>query len=167
MKALQLIGLIVALILIGFGYYAISPLFINVKMNEPLPSAQEVQDERGIDVMTEKEPPSANITPVQSGPKPIVDTPAHPASGTVQIVSDGDKTYVRYENLKTINGPDIYVYLAKDLAAKEFVSLGRVKATEGNVNYEIPAGTDPRDYPYVLIWCKAFGVLFNYADFSQ
>jgi hypothetical protein len=38
-----------------------------------------------------------------------------------------------------------------------------VKATEGNINYEIPEGVDPREYPYVLTWCKAFGVLFNSA----
>lgn len=59
------------------------------------------------------------------------------------------------------------MYLAKDKDAKEFVNLGQVKATEGNINYEIPAGTDVSQYPYVLTWCKQFSVLFNYADLSQ
>ena len=31
--------------------------------------------------------------------------------------------------------------------------VGRLRATEGNVNYEIPAGVDPREYPYALTWC--------------
>ncbi|OGG64457.1 hypothetical protein A3C18_04100 [Candidatus Kaiserbacteria bacterium RIFCSPHIGHO2_02_FULL_54_11b] len=96
----------------------------------------------------------------------VVDTPAHPASGTVRIVEADGRRYVRYENYKTINGPDIFVYLAKDLDAKEFIDLGRVKATEGNINYEIPAGVDAAEYRYVLTWCRAFGVLFNYADIS-
>ncbi len=97
----------------------------------------------------------------------VVGTAGHPASGNVRIVKADGKTYVRYENFKTINGPDIYVYLAKDLNAKEFVNLGAVKATEGNINYEVPTNTDITEYSYVLTWCKAFGVLFNYADLSQ
>lgn len=95
---------------------------------------------------------------------PVADTPAHPASGTVRTVVAAGKSYIRYENYKTINGPDLYVYLSKDLSATEFVNLGRLKATEGNVNYEVPAGVNFADYPYVLTWCKQFGVLFNSAD---
>ncbi len=97
----------------------------------------------------------------------VIDTPAHPASGLVRLVEADGKTYVRYENYKTINGPDIFVYLAKDINAKEFIDLGRVKATEGNINYEVPDGVSVSEYPYVLTWCKQFGVLFNYADFSS
>ncbi len=97
----------------------------------------------------------------------VTGTVGHPASGTVKIVRADGKEYVRYENLKTINGPDIFVYLSKDMGAKEFVNLGKVKSTEGNSNYEIPAGTNPAEYPYVLIWCKQFGVLFNSAKLSS
>ena len=56
--------------------------------------------------------------------------------------------------------------MAKDKDAREFVSLGRLRATEGNVNYEIPAGTDASEYRYALIWCKQFGVLFNSAELA-
>ncbi|MDD5083394.1 MAG: DM13 domain-containing protein [Candidatus Moranbacteria bacterium] len=93
----------------------------------------------------------------------IIATPAHPGSGFVRIIRSGGKSFVRYEELQTINGPDIYVYLSKDFDAKEYVEIGRVRATEGNINYEIPENINPREYPYVLIWCKAFGVLFNSA----
>jgi hypothetical protein len=102
-------------------------------------------------------------TEQSTAPAPLVGTSGHPASGTARVVTVGGKSYVRYENFKTINGPDIFVYLSKDLAASDFVNLGKVKATEGNVNYEIPANVNPADYPYVLIWCRAFGVLFNSA----
>ena len=48
----------------------------------------------------------------------VIGTTGHPASGTARLVEvDGNK-YVRYENFKTLNGPDIFVYLAKDLEAK-------------------------------------------------
>lgn len=150
MKLLSAVALLAAA---GFAYYALSPFFISVRMDEavpviePAPAASDVPDEE----------------PVSSQPVALVPTPAHPASGTARIVSDGDTRYLRYENFKTLNGPDLHVYLAKDLFAKEFISLGRLKATEGNVNYEIPADVDPSDYPYALVWCKAFSVLFNSA----
>lgn len=148
MKKPVLVSLAVvgALGILAFAYYALSPLFVTLRMDEALPVAES----------------SETVSAAAS----IVDTPAHPAQGQVRIVRTGLQTYVRYENLKTINGPDIFVYLAKDLDAKEFANLGRVKATEGNANYEVPAGINVADYRYVLIWCKAFGVLFNSADIS-
>ena len=135
---------IVAIIIVGVAYYGLSPLFHNPKANDPLPIAE-----------------SSEIR--TTSPASLQGTTGHPASGTVRVVEADGKKYLRYENLKTINGPDIYVYLAKDLTAKEYVSLGKVKATEGNVNYEIPEGTNITDYPYAMIWCQQFGVLFNSA----
>ncbi len=149
-----IIGGIVLIALVGFGYYAISPLFRNIVIYEALPGATEQTATRS----EQSESPAVSAS--------VVGTAGHPASGTVRIVEADDKKYVRYEHFKTINGPDIYVYLAKDLDAKEFVNLGPVKATEGNINYEIPADRDTSQYPYVLTWCKAFGVLFNYANLS-
>lgn len=140
------LGFIALAGIVWFAYYAISPLFTNIRMNEPPPVESEKTALTGTEVKG---------------------TPAHPASGIAKIIPGEGKNYLRYEDFKTINGPDLYVYLSKDLAAKDYVNLGRIKATEGNVNYEIPAGTDAGDYRYALVWCKAFGVLFNYADFSE
>lgn len=146
-KLFYIIGILVGIALLAFAYYAISPLFRNIKVDDRNPISND---------------PVA--TSVQaSAPVSVVGTAGHFASGTVRIVTAGEKRYIRYENFKTINGPDIYVYLAKDLDVKEFINIGRVRATEGNINYEIPEGIDIKDYPYVLIWCKTFGVLFNSA----
>lgn len=170
MKKYLFIPVLVAVI--GFGYYAISPLFRNTQLDEQVPLSDQAAQ-----TLTEPAPTGntedtavASATPI-SNPEvssvtsaaPIVDTLAHPASGTARIISVNGTQYVRYENFRTINGPDIHVYLSKDLSAKEYVDLGKVKATEGNINYEIPAGINPAEYPYVLVWCKAFGVLFNSA----
>lgn len=152
MKLLYLIGIPICIALLIFAYYAISPLFINIKADDLNPA---------------KDSTSSTISVQQIAPVNVVGTTGHPASGTVRIVEADGKKYVRYENFKTINGPDIYVYLAKDLDAKEFVNLGRVRATEGNINYEIPAEVNVSDYPYVLTWCEDFGVLFNSAKLSH
>lgn len=161
MTTKRILLVLAALAVLGFGYYALSPLFRNVKADDALPEgAKEMQAPEA----TTTEQARDTEEPAKPTGAPVVDTPAHPASGTVRLVEASGKFYVRYENYKTINGPDIYVYLAKDLEAESFVNLGRVKATEGNVNYEIPSGVNPAEYRYVLTWCKAFGVLFNYAD---
>ena len=91
----------------------------------------------------------------------------HRASGVVKILNIGSERYIRYEDFSTIDGPGLYVYLSKDLRAKDFVNLGYRKGTKGNINYKIPAGVDLDEYKYVLHWCKPFGVLFNYADLSS
>lgn len=142
---------VIVIVVLVFGYYTLSPFFINKTLNEVAPIATKDTAE-----------------PVVAMDKfyPITGSSGHPASGTVRIIKTEDTSIVRYENFKTINGPDIYVYLAKDLEAKDFVSLGKVKATEGNINYEIPDNINVEDYKYVLVWCKAFGVLFNWAEIN-
>ncbi len=156
------IGALVTVAIVAFAYYAISPLFTNVKIDEALPAERAAQESP----QSVLEAAGGEASVPEPASFPVVGTPAHPASGLVRIVEADGKRYARYENYKTINGPDLYVYLAKDTDANEFVSLGRVRATEGNINYEIPIGVDVSDYRYVLTWCKAFGVLFNYVDLT-
>lgn len=92
----------------------------------------------------------------------------HDAQGMARIIPlDNGDNVLRLENFKATNGPDLHVYLATDDRASEFVNLGKLKANNGNQNYEIPAGTDLEKYNQVLIWCKAFGVLFGNADLSS
>jgi peptide methionine sulfoxide reductase msrA/msrB len=99
---------------------------------------------------------------------PIIDTPGHTATGTVSISkSENGETIVRLNDFETINGPDLFVYLATDKEATDFVSLGKLKSTNGNQNYVVPGGVKIEDYAYVLVWCKRFGVLFNSADISK
>lgn len=163
--------------MLGAAYYGISPLFRNVELHEADPSLTQVTEiiqgkelqkqdlmEQTQDIpKTETSAPALQI--MQSAP--VVGTVGHPASGTARIVENEGKKYLRYENFKTINGPDLFVYLSKDIRASDFINLGQLKATEGNINYEIPIGTDIKDYPYALIWCRAFSVLFNSADLSS
>jgi uncharacterized protein (UPF0333 family) len=150
--AKKLLITLIVVIFLGVGYYLLSPLFINVKIDDPIPVSNSQ---------------NSVVSEIENKVAQIIGTSGHSASGSVRIVADGADTYIRYEGFKTINGPDIYVYLANDLEAKNFVNLGKVKATEGNVNYKIPDNIKVSDYKYVMVWCKAFGVLFNYADISN
>jgi len=92
----------------------------------------------------------------------------HDAQGDAYTIPLEDGSNVlRLENFQSTNGPDLFVYLATDENASEFVNLGDLKANKGNQNYEIPDGTDLEKYNKVLIWCKAFGVLFGSAELSS
>ena len=84
----------------------------------------------------------------------------------VLVLADG-KSFLRLENLKSTNGPDLYVYLSTDKDVSDIVNLGRLKGNIGNQNYEIPEGTDTSKYNTVLIWCKAFSTLFGSAKLSS
>ena len=91
----------------------------------------------------------------------------HNAEGMVKVVplKDGNNL-LRLENLQVTNGPDLYVYLATDKSASDFVSLGKLKANNGNQNYNIPSKTDLTKYDTVLIWCRPFSVLFGSAELA-
>jgi hypothetical protein len=89
----------------------------------------------------------------------------HEAEGIAKEISLEDgRQFVRFENFKVTNGPDLFVYLATDKSASDFVDLGKLKANNGNQNYQIPPGTDLSKYNTVVIWCKAFSVLFGSAE---
>jgi glutamine cyclotransferase len=143
----------VALIILAIAWYALSPLLSNKKVDEKIP-VQNTQTTTSEDTKL-------------SNSVSIVPTTGHPASGQVRIVESDGKKFIRYENYKTINGPDIQIWLAKDLKGSAYINLGPLKATEGNINYEVPAGTKIEDYRYVLTWCEDFSVLFNSADLSM
>ena len=89
---------------------------------------------------------------------------AHSVEGRALLIEDGDDRIIRFEDFDTINGPALYIYLSSDLGDNDFVDLGPIKATKGNVNYMIPVGTDISKYNNVLVWCKPFSVLFSYAE---
>ena len=89
----------------------------------------------------------------------------HNAEGLAKVIPLGDgSTVLRLENFKSTNGPNVHLYLATDKSASNFIDLGRLKANNGNQNYNIPHGTDLAKYNMALIWCKDFSVLFGSAQ---
>ena len=65
----------------------------------------------------------------------------HDAQGDAYTIPlENGSNVLRLENFKSTNGPDLFVYLATDDNASDFVNLGELKANKGNQNYEIPEG---------------------------
>ena len=180
-QAKWILIIVVVVIVGGIAYYAISPLFNNIEVQDELPEnivdgnlseEEQVEMERQIEEanaegpieMDEEMPQSASPAPTTSATFTIMGTAGHPASGIVRVIQTTSGQIIRYENFETINGPDLHVYLAKDFDAHEYIDLGPIKGTSGSINYEVPAGTNLSEYRYVMYWCVPFGVLFNYAE---
>ena len=162
-------------------WWLVSPLWRTMTLDEalPQPHAETIHDglmtmdaetrERFMqetEVMRDKVMGGDELMP-SAAPVILAQAPmiasAHDVDGAALLVETSGQKIVRFENLKTINGPDLRIYLSAGLNADDFVDLGPIRATHGNVNYPIPEGTDTTKYRHVLIWCRAFSVLFSYA----
>jgi hypothetical protein len=94
----------------------------------------------------------------------------HKGSGTARVVAASAGAEVRFESFQVTNGPDLYVYLAVHPEPRSradvdagFVNLGRLKGNVGAQAYVIPADLDPGRYRSVVIYCRAFHVVFSTA----
>ena len=151
----------------GISAYAVSPYFTESTIDEALPSGAIIStkssDTMMDDTMMDEKMEQSPIT--YAGSFVGVNDGIHDAQGKAYTISLDDGTDVlRLENFQSTNGPDLYVYLATDDKASDFINLGELKANRGNQNYEIPYNSDLTKYNKVLIWCKAFGVLFGSAE---
>ena len=97
----------------------------------------------------------------------------HAAEGTAIIyqLPDGSRV-LRLENFSAQNGPDLYVSLSGHPMPRSnaetfdsgYVELERLKANQGNQNYALPAELDLAALKSVVIYCKAFSVVFSTAE---
>ena len=98
----------------------------------------------------------------------------HETTGRAEIIKLADGSHIlRFENLDTSNGPDLFVYLSElpsNLGMRDygerFIDLGKLRANRGNANYKIPAGVDISKYKSAVIWCRRFTVGFGVAPLN-
>jgi electron transfer DM13 len=96
--------------------------------------------------------------------------PGHNGEGIARIIRTEDgKLVLRVEEFSVTNGPDLIVVLSPDDDgyADGSLNLGALKATDGNFNYEIPAGTDLTKYRSAVVWCQSFPTTFAYATLAD
>jgi hypothetical protein len=151
----------------AIGWYLFRPelLFVKTRVNESLPAAAAAQTAGGASA-------TAAAGVLLSGTFRSI---AHETRGaaTVHDLGDGHRV-VRFTDFATSNGPDVRVYLVAAADAPDdesvtragFVELGKLKGTEGDQNYEIPADVDLGKYRAVTIWCRRFSVNFATAPLT-
>lgn len=147
-----LIG-IVSVVIVGVGYWLLSPLWRTERVSEAVPVAVSRDDVSGsVNEAASKE----LFTGTFSGFDRL-----HQGSGTAKILQVADKTYVRFESDFTVsNGPDLYVGFGKDGTYIAGSEVGTLKGNVGAQNYELPAGFASDRFNEVYVWCRAFSVPF-------
>jgi hypothetical protein len=163
-------ALAVGLVAAGaFGWWTISPLLRTTTLHEDLPARATATLAAGASPSATTAPSAAPAAAkvIATGQLQRVDD-LHRGAGPVSLVELDDKTFLRFENVAIQNGPDLHVYLARGMGGTydggRDLYLGALKATNGSFNYELPAGTAVADYKSVVVWCRAFTVLFTWAD---
>lgn len=151
------------------GNYLLSPLWERSRLEEASPIAAisdaPVRTDAMVPVVMNEAPaPQPGIT-AQGMFKGADDF--HFGRGDAQLIRTADSEYVlRFENFSVRNGPDLFVYLSVDVGGKtveETLNLGKLKATDGAFNYEIPDHIDVANVRSVIVWCKQFSTLFAVA----
>ncbi|HEX5013648.1 MAG TPA: DM13 domain-containing protein [Candidatus Limnocylindrales bacterium] len=169
------------------GWYLGSPLILSTTVDEPPPvvaaeatSTPTVSDPPATPLprprATSTPSPRSTPTPTPS-PAPLALRGAfsgadefHFGRGTARLIETAPGAFVvRLEEFAVRNGPDLYVYLSPDARgyADGAIELGRLKADNGNQNYEAPAGLDPTRAASIVIWCKQFSVQFAVAPLAS
>jgi hypothetical protein len=181
MKITKLLLSLIFVIILLVGWYLISPLFRVVESNEQSPLELNTALNKIMNNMSKEQ--KENFTKQMASSQEVVmaysdDMPklssitqqaefkehAHEVQGQALIIEHDGKRTLRFEDFVTSNGPNLHIYLATDIDAQDFIDIGRIKATRGNVNYEIDASVNIEKYDHVLVWCVPFGVLFSYAQ---
>jgi hypothetical protein len=163
-KAKQRPGLTTAIVIavvavIGFGIFWFGPqkLFLSETASDALRGTQGGA--------------AADVTTLSEGSFVSL---AHGTTGTARIVEIDGTTLLRFEDLDSLNGPDLVVYLSSQAATDDpsafadtlVLDLGALEANQGDLNIEIPAGADLSEVRSAVIWCRRFTVAFGAADLA-
>lgn len=113
------------------------------------------------EVLMEMEMMGSNRTHTGS----FVNGPYGTVSGSAHIVRNANGSIqLLIEGLKSTNGPDLKVYLSKEVQPVNYISLGALKSVNGNQVYDIAGMPDIKEYKFALIHCQAFNHLFGSAE---
>ena len=177
------IAAVVLVAVLWFAWWTISPLFVRTSLvegeniNVPAASAPtpegEMMEGESEGAMAEEDkamekPMGAAVLAVGSFDRK---DDVHYANGQAILAREADGSYVvRLQDLDAANGPDLYVYVSEhpnpntgDELHQGGHNLGTLKATSGSFSYTLDPSIDPAKIKSVVIYCRAFSVIFSTA----
>jgi Electron transfer DM13 len=162
------------------GAYVVTAVVIGVYLGRSVFMDDVVKEQVATAAPAVSAPAPAAQNSRQSAPQPQnmllragrFESVRHSASGKAQAINLAEGGNVlTLTDFEVDNGPDLRVYLVAGPATTEgevedFVDLGGLKGNVGNQQYELPGDLDVGRYSTVVIWCRAFSVLFARAPLS-
>ncbi len=161
--------------MVAVGWWLGSPLFLDRAVDEAFPtSAAETSPATTgtvpdpMDQSSQAERDTQNTQPdpttVESGPVTLFTSEFqgaddfHQGQGSATVYDvGGGKLVLRLTEFEVTNGPDLRVTLYDGAG---YLDLGPLKGNIGDQNYDVPDGIDLTSYQAVVIWCRAFDVVF-------
>jgi len=144
--------------LLAVGVWALTPYLYSRRVSEDFP-AIESQAATASQVLLQ-----GSFTRVD---------PVHAGEGTTAIYRLPDGSLVlRLEDFRVTNGPDLFVSLSghpmprsrAEVHDQGYREIQALKANEGSQNYELPADLDLNQHKSVVIYCRAFSIVFSSAE---
>lgn len=184
-KTFILVGVV---ILLGAGWYLLSPLFIDTRVDETFPDTttgisetslinEEMTSESTVEQEDVEVPETGKVSevpeplPLLSGVFEDVDI-VHKGKGSAEIylLPSGSKV-LRLEDFEVTNGPGLHIILSAhprprssaDVKDMGYLDLGNLKGNIGNQNYTLPDSVDIPEFKSVVIYCYPFNVVFSTA----
>ena len=191
-KPVLIILAVIAIPILAFAWWLLSPLFLNTTVTEDFPlsatadmpsgvTQQEAEDimegmaKINMDAVEPMPEKMAEATVLASGKFRDGDS-FHKGSGDVSLyrLANGDSV-LRFEDLAVTNGPDLHVLVSMhsdpmtkgELRDAGYSTLGQLKGNRGDQNYEVPSDIDPNSIGSVIIYCMPFHVIFSVAPLSD
>lgn len=111
--------------------------------------------------ISEPMPGLKNQTIVSLGSGSFVGTNGHKADGIAKLLAVNGAEYLRFEQFKVTNGPDLHVYLTSGGLSniQKGIDLGLLKGSEGDQNYFLGRPTSTRS-DTVIILSQPFRIIF-------
>lgn len=85
-------------------------------------------------------------------------------SGTSGIYFQNSRFILALEGVSISNGPDLHVYLSREIQPVNYIDLGSLQSVSGNQLYSIPGSPDFSQYKYALVHCQRYNHLFGSAE---
>lgn len=161
------------------AWYLGSPLFIRTALDEPAPTVAPTPSETPGASVGSSASPAQTAGPTQDPTEPALAAPRtgsfagadefHFGSGTATLIETAPGAWtIRFDSFSVRNGPDLYVYVSTDPAgyANGAIEVGKLRATDGNFNMDLPSGVVPDGAASIVIWCKQFAVQFAAAPLA-
>jgi hypothetical protein len=191
-KPVLIILAVIAIPILAFAWWLLSPLFLNTTVNEEFPlsatadmpsgvTQQEAEDimegmaKINMDAAEPMPEKMAEATVLAAGKFRDGDS-FHKGSGDVSLyrLANGDAV-LRFEGLSVTNGPDLHILVSThsdpmtkgELRDAGYSTLGQLKGNRGDQNYEVPSDIDADSIGSVIIYCMPFHVIFSVAPLTN
>jgi hypothetical protein len=166
--AVLVLAIVAVIIMAGIAWWLGSPLFLSQAVND-VPIASNISTgsaDAAMMAANNAQPVSVKAGSFRNGDD------FHRGSGQAVIYKLPDGTHrLQLENFNVTNGPDLFVVFTShanpttstDVHSEGYIELARLKGNLGNQVYDLPATVDLNGARSVVIYCRAFSVVFSVA----